>query len=63
MAAVIPLNDASRRPTRFPFVTATIIVLNVAVFLLEAISATFTVSLLLCRRRFRKTCQIGTCLL
>jgi hypothetical protein len=47
MAGVIALNDASRRPTRFPFVTATIIVLNVAVFLLEAISATFTVSRLL----------------
>ena len=35
MAAVIPLNDASRRPGRFPTVTACIIALNVAVFLLE----------------------------
>jgi membrane associated rhomboid family serine protease len=35
MAAVIPLRDASRRPTRFPFVTASIIVLNVLVFALE----------------------------
>ena len=35
MAAVIPLNDASRRPTRFPVVTLAIIVLNVLVFILE----------------------------
>jgi len=35
MVAVIPLSDASRRPTRFPTVTACIIALNVAVFLLE----------------------------
>ena len=35
MAAVIPLRDASRRPTRFPGVTAALIVLNVAVFFLE----------------------------
>jgi len=32
---VIPLTDASRRPTNFPAVTAGIIVVNVAVFLLE----------------------------
>jgi membrane associated rhomboid family serine protease len=35
MAAVIPLRDASRRPTRFPWVTAGIIALNVLVFVLE----------------------------
>ena len=35
MAAVIPLRDASRRPTRFPAVTAAIIALNVLVFVLE----------------------------
>jgi len=35
MAAVIPLRDASRRPTRFPWVTAGIIGLNVLVFILE----------------------------
>ncbi len=35
MAAVIPLRDASRRPTRFPWVTAAIIALNVLVFMLE----------------------------
>jgi rhomboid family protein len=33
--AVIPLGDASRRPTRFPVVTASIIVLNVLVFIVE----------------------------
>ena len=32
---VIPLSDASRRPSRFPFVTAAIIAVNVIVFLLE----------------------------
>ena len=32
---VIPLNDASRRPTSFPVVTAGIIALNAAVFLAE----------------------------
>jgi membrane associated rhomboid family serine protease len=32
---VIPLGDASRRPTRFPVVTASIIVANGLVFLLE----------------------------
>jgi hypothetical protein len=31
---VIPLTDASRRPTHFPVVTATIIVVNVLVFLI-----------------------------
>jgi membrane associated rhomboid family serine protease len=35
MAAVIPLGDATRRPTRFPAITAVLIALNVAVFLLE----------------------------
>ena len=34
---VIPLTDASRRPTNFPAVTAAIIVVNVLVFLLELI--------------------------
>ena len=33
--AIIPLSDASRRPARFPLVTALIIVVNVLVFLLE----------------------------
>lgn len=32
---VIPLSDASRRPTRFPVVTASLIVINVVVFLAE----------------------------
>lgn len=32
---MIPLSDASRRPTRFPIVTLTIVVVNVVVFLLE----------------------------
>lgn len=32
---MIPLSDASRRPTRFPIVTLTIIVINFAVFLVE----------------------------
>lgn len=35
MVAVIPLRDASRRPTRFPFATAAIIALNVIAFALE----------------------------
>jgi rhomboid family protein len=35
MVAVIPLRDASRRPTRFPFATAAIIALNVIGFALE----------------------------
>jgi membrane associated rhomboid family serine protease len=35
MVAVIPLRDASRRPTRFPLVTAGIIALNVVAFVLE----------------------------
>src|SRR5262245_18754510 len=34
---VIPLSDASRRPTRIPVVTAWIIAANVAVFLFEVI--------------------------
>ena len=32
---VIPLSDASRRPTNFPVVTLTIIIINVIVFLVE----------------------------
>ena len=35
MAAVVPLTDASRRPTRFPTVTLALIVINVVVFLVE----------------------------
>jgi membrane associated rhomboid family serine protease len=35
MAAVIPLRDASRRPTRFPVVTAGVIALNAFAFILE----------------------------
>ena len=35
MAAVIPLSDASRRPTRFPLVTTGVIALNVIAFVLE----------------------------
>jgi membrane associated rhomboid family serine protease len=35
VVAVIPLRDASRRPTRFPSVTAAIIMLNVAAFVVE----------------------------
>jgi len=35
MVAVIPLRDASRRPTRFPIVTVSIIALNVVGFVLE----------------------------
>ena len=35
MAAVIPLSDASRRPTRFPVVTLAIVALNAFVFILE----------------------------
>jgi membrane associated rhomboid family serine protease len=35
LAAVIPLSDASRRPTRFPWVTLAIVALNVLVFILE----------------------------
>ena len=38
MVAVIPLRDASRRPTAFPRVTAAIIVVNVLVFILELAS-------------------------
>jgi membrane associated rhomboid family serine protease len=33
--AVVPLTDASRRPMRFPLITASIIVVNVLVFLAE----------------------------
>ncbi|MBV8405966.1 MAG: rhomboid family intramembrane serine protease [Gammaproteobacteria bacterium] len=32
---MIPLRDASRRPTRFPYVTASIIALNIVMFFLE----------------------------
>ena len=35
MAAVIPLGDATRRPTRFPTITAVLIGLNAAVFIVE----------------------------
>ncbi|MGH9572204.1 MAG: rhomboid family intramembrane serine protease [Candidatus Acidiferrales bacterium] len=35
MGGVIPLSDASRRPRSFPIVTAAIIAVNAAVFLLE----------------------------
>ena len=35
MGGLIPLSDASRRPTRVPVVTALIILVNVVVFLLE----------------------------
>jgi membrane associated rhomboid family serine protease len=35
MGGLIPLGDASRRPARWPVVTAGIIVVNVAVFVLE----------------------------
>src|SRR6185437_11846155 len=35
MGGVIPLSDASRRPRSFPIVTAAIIAINTAVFLLE----------------------------
>ncbi len=35
MGGLIPLTDASRRPTRFPVVTAAIILVNVIVFLFE----------------------------
>ena len=35
--AVIPLSDASRRPTRFPVATAGIIAINVLVFLIELV--------------------------
>jgi hypothetical protein len=34
---VIPLSDASRRPSRFPVMTASIITVNALVFLLELI--------------------------
>ena len=35
MAAVFPLGDATRKPTRFPAVTVTLIAINVAVFIAE----------------------------
>lgn len=37
MGTVIPLSDATRRPTRFPVITALIIAINVAVFIAELI--------------------------
>ena len=37
MATVIPLSDVSRRPAHFPFVTLSIIVINVFVFIQELI--------------------------
>ena len=37
MVAVVPLSDASRRPTRFPSVTLAIIALNALVFILELV--------------------------
>jgi membrane associated rhomboid family serine protease len=37
MAAVVPLADVSRRPTTFPVVTLSIIIINVIVFILELI--------------------------
>lgn len=38
MGGLVPLGDASRRPTRMPIVTALIIVVNVFVFVLELIN-------------------------
>jgi hypothetical protein len=38
--ALIPLGDASRRPTRFPIVTASIIAVNVVFFVVELLGAT-----------------------
>jgi len=35
---VIPLSDASRRPSRFPVVTASIVAVNVVVFVLELVN-------------------------
>ena len=35
MGAMIPLGDASRRPRRFPVITATIILINALIFVLE----------------------------
>jgi rhomboid family protein len=35
MGTVVPLSDASRRPRHFPVVTALIVVINVAVFVME----------------------------
>jgi membrane associated rhomboid family serine protease len=37
VGTVIPLSDASRRPTHFPVITASIIVINVIVFVAELI--------------------------
>ncbi len=37
MGGMIPLSDASRQPTRYPVVTASIIAVNVFVFILELI--------------------------
>lgn len=35
MGTVVPLSDATRRPTRFPTITVLIMVVNVAVFIAE----------------------------
>ena len=35
MGALIPLGDASRRPSRFPVITAAIILINAVIFVLE----------------------------
>jgi|SRR6516162_2420327 membrane associated rhomboid family serine protease len=35
MAGAIPLSDASRRPTNFPIVTLSIVIINLVVFVLE----------------------------
>lgn len=35
MGTVVPLSDATRRPTRFPAITALIVAINVAVFIAE----------------------------
>src|SRR5271166_1765124 len=42
--AMVPLTDASRRPTNFPVVTLTIIVINVIVFVVELINGDAFVS-------------------
>jgi len=36
--AIVPLTDVSRRPTRFPVVTLSIIVVNFIVFIIELIN-------------------------
>ena len=39
MVAIIPLSDASRRPTHFPLITILLIVANGVVFLCELMGA------------------------